>query len=148
MKREIKFRGLTKDIYTGEWSFVYGLYVFMIGIGSDGIEQTFETPPTMDEPCGGSAYKRFEIKNDTLGQFIGITDNKGYELYEGDVVDIHHPCWSEKCVIEFKHGSFIFRCISKNDVQNTVVPGYTFMKEKLEVELIGNIHENKELITK
>ena len=33
MGRKIKFRGLTKNMNTKEYEFVYGCYVFMIGIG-------------------------------------------------------------------------------------------------------------------
>lgn len=80
-------------------------------------------------------------------QYTGLNDKKGTEIYEGDVVDIQHPCWSEKCLVEFSNGSFIFRGLNGLS-KDVIVPGYTFMRETWEIVVLGNIYENPELLTK
>lgn len=85
------------------------------------------------------------IKGDfSLLQFIGITDRNGRRIYEGDIVKhinmadgnfIHQII--KKYVVEFRHTSFQFVPIEGGN--------YT-IEPFINVEVIGNIYENPELL--
>ena len=70
MKREIKFRG--KSLHTGEWH--YG----------DLVQPTDNTVFIQERGTAG-----FLSNPETIGQFTGLHDKNGIEIYEGDLVEIY-----------------------------------------------------------
>lgn len=64
MKREIKFRA--KSLNTLKW--VYG-----------DLRQ-----------CGKRKFVEYEVNPDTVGQFVGLYDNNGKEVYEHDYISINY----------------------------------------------------------
>ena len=75
-------------------------------------------------------YKRLNIDRDTLSQFTGLQDKNGVDIYEGDIVQPLYNRFEPVSVI-FTRGAYN---ITKYDISNC--------------EVIGNIHENPELLAK
>jgi hypothetical protein len=69
---------------------------------------------------------------DTLMQFTGLLDKNGKEIYEGDVVVGR----GRPCEVEYDGGGFT----------PFAIPAWECTLEPSEVEVIGNIYENPNLI--
>lgn len=117
--REILFRG--KEIKTGKW--VYGCFYY----------------------CKGTAYgATFIVVNDfgfieviphTVGQYTGLTDKNGVKIFEGDIVknsiDVGLLYYKEK------NSAFTVKGWEY---------GYWLWHDKEDIEVIGNIYDNKDLL--
>lgn len=131
--REIKFRG--KDCW-GNWR--YGdLMKNSIPTASPVIVENFY----YDDPDDSM----FEVDSDTVGQFTGLKDADGREIYEGDIVERDNSYFQKTCpaqpktivgVVEWCDGEFIVKDSYK--LFNS--------SEKFPIRVIGNIHDNPELL--
>lgn len=141
--RTIKFRGKS---LSGEW--LYG-YLYKHGI----------TPPS-DFLCVGQAVLPWKdtvgvyvVDPETIGQFTGLTDKNGKEIYEGDIVS--HP-WKDPIFGDLvETGQFVHSTICFNNgafVVNYRLQGeYIYLQDFVRLkclEVVGNIHDNPELIKK
>lgn len=133
MRREIKFRG--KSTETNE--LVYGSLVQVSILGSLAIT-------TLDDK---GHLKVQEIIKGTEGQYTGLNDKKGVEIYDGDIIDGSwiNPMSQEKVIrqykVTFNKGKYNAELIGHHPYGSTML---YFENENAEV--IGNIYENPELI--
>lgn len=98
-----------------------------------------------------------------LMQYTGLKDKNGKDIYEGDIIDEVYECDCDfaghKCYekskdglhhyhskIIFKKGAFCLKGIGKNDEPEYEGDPLFEIAELDNVEVIGNIYENSELI--
>ena len=92
-----------------------------------------------DEFAIGKTWEDYEVDPETLGQYTGLKDKNGKEIYEGDIMrnDEGHVCevvWDEL--------SCGFR---QYDYEDELMPN--IIENEFD-EVIGNIHDNPELLKK
>ena len=122
MTREIKFRG--KRTNNGEW--VFGDY------SRYSEEKSIIMVDLLEQ-------EDYWVPSETVGQYTGLKDKNGVEIYEGDVCKLIFNI----VVVDFTSGSFKFRRIDKEDV---FFPVCDFTINQCFPEIIGNIHDNPEML--
>ena len=129
--REILFRG--KREYTGEWIEGY-LYITQRG-------QYEISRYSKSYDC--ERYTSVVIPS-TVGQYTGLTDKNGKKIFEGDIIDT--PDRLVKVVWFEGNAQFDLHFIRyTNDITITNFKG-VHMRDLKEYEVIGNIHDNPELL--
>ncbi len=145
--REIKFRA--KRLDNGEWSYGSGLL-----IADDFCVIDRDTEMYVDEKyewAGNTHFFRVagvmcDLK--TIGQYTGLKDKNGKEIYEGDIIGCHNPNIKHLIFFNEKQGKFM--AALDGDIENDYygVCGLDDSRWNATKEVIGNIHDNPELINK
>lgn len=129
--RAIKFRG--KASHNGEW--LYGDLINIRGeyhiLGEDDMrEDGHHVTQDSDRPTW--------VEPDTIGQFTSLYDKNGKEIYEGDILKAGDI---ELLEVRFVRGVFAFLWNGNLDDEfPTSYPTHQW------AEVIGNIHDNPELL--
>ena len=130
MKREILFRGKRSN---GEWA-----YGSLVVLGN--------TDPAIYYEVGKGLVKQLDwcyVSPDTVGQYTGLTDKNGVKIFKGDVVIIGEKL---KAKVIYYDGAFRMQSEFSPTPIDTTDMGY--MMREFSVRVIGNIHDNPELIKK
>ncbi|MNK26425.1 YopX protein [compost metagenome] len=126
MNRQIKFRGQVTD--TKKW--VFGYY-----FNHAGIDRIFV-------PEKGS----FTVIPETVGQFTGLTDKNGTEIYEGDKV-IASMKYKGVTLMPFRAFIFYNENVACWQIkyETTVNNFATDFIYSYDIEIVGNIHQESEV---
>lgn len=128
--REIKFRAKRTD--NGAW--VYGDLQHVQRINT---KEQAEQSGRRSEPVVRVA--NYDVDEGTIGQYTGMHDEDGKEIYEGDVIFQINVFGGRMYSVEYINGAF---CLCRNgDIWLTLVD------VRLSIYVRGNIHDNPELLT-
>lgn len=129
--RTIKFRG--KNRKTGKWFY----------------SNLFDKDTKGNTHIGTTSKGSLDVIPDTVGQFTGLTDKNGKEIYEGDILGWE---WNYKEIkgIDIKFKSISYICFEDSEWKCKDLHGNSVnlssLAEILKPEIIGNIHDNPELL--
>ncbi len=132
MNREIKFRG--KSLEGGGW--VVGDLLHP----STGARIVNYTESEADGVMRAD-YHYFNVDPATVGQYTGLKDKNGTEIYEGDIITL--DTWEGIFVVKFVEGAFCFgnsKSCYNNDIH------YVQHAGRRQASIEGNIHDNPELM--
>lgn len=131
MAREILFRG--KRLEIGDW-----------------VEGSLITYPDGDcyiaRPSGDpNVLDKFFVDPATVGQHIGLTDKNGKRIFEGDILRWVGPDGeSGKVVVVYFGGAFMLKSVECPRADPDLFADFEIGDQTLDI--IGNIHDNPELL--
>lgn len=124
--REIKFRAKRTD--TGEWVFGDLQHVQRINTKEEAEQNGRRTEPVL-------RIANYDVDEETIGQFTGLYDMNSRAVFEGDLLS----GYDYVIVVGWLDGGF---CDIKSDIIEPLM--YLDVEDR---KVIGNIHDNPELLT-
>ena len=131
--REVKYRGMSKN------GWVYGLLHFNYGQGDYMITHSNGWQPSYNNPDEGESTEFTSIDPKTIGQYTGLKDKNGVEIYGGDVCK-NYIWWDEPRIIGFN-------CLGTVCSIDEEGSEWSFsIDTAADIEVIGTIHTTPELL--
>ena len=136
--REIRFRGISKN--NNRW--VYGF------VSIDKNSAKMEGFPHYISRASG--YLPVEVVPKSVGQYTGLKDKNGVEIYEGDYIrysmrTINGSVFTHVCRV-FQHESGTWRIEGYHEDNHSYETKGTVYSTHLICEVIGNIYEHNHLL--
>lgn len=142
MNRQIKFRGKRRD--NNEW--VYGFYLH-VPDGSEGDKSHQDIICTLTRLAYSELDSEewdFAVFPESVGQYIGINDVTGKEIYENDFMSDNHSMIVPYLIIHGKYGWCMkLKTKYSEDENDMILPLINNLVSRLHV--IGNLTDNPEL---
>jgi uncharacterized phage protein (TIGR01671 family) len=146
--REIKFRG--KSTTSGKW--VHGMLTTLKDLGAEMQDMIIiKKEGVFNEGSASPFFMEWDyIHKDTVGQFTGLKDKSGKEIYEGDIISVNgkYPKliryideWASYCLANLTD----LGCDLKTRHWQQVSPCW-WTDYKREIKVIGNVYDNPELL--
>lgn len=149
MNREIKFRG--KNKVTNEW--IYGGYYKHLKRTPCPIGDSIKDDDyiSLISTSGFSDWNMlkpveyFAVDEKTVGQYTGLKDKKGIEIYEGDIIKVNKFTFDCKkvpteLIVAYELDGFV---LNKKDGSSNMGLHLSYAQD---CEVIGNVHDNQELL--
>ena len=138
--REILFRGKT---FEGEW---------IVGYYANGKWYLDEKELHFIIPRDSTIFPHSEIDYElvvpeTVGQYTGLTDKNGTKIFEGDIVSAGYG-ELKKCGVVFYYERGAKFGIRENSGYDNLSLLFDQVIEQWNIKVIGNIHDNAELMRK
>ena len=143
--REILFRAKSDGIHS-KW--VYGFYEREVF--NDGVDHIL-TNGIYDGQRNNAIGESYCVLPETIGQYTGMADKNGINIFEGDILKNHFfgvpdEEYDEITVVEMVGGAWIARDVSYASLSPEDASENLLLYTHSRSEIIGNIHDNPELL--